>query len=305
MITAVLAGCLVGAGLLAVVWRLLPLRPSPVAELARFEAAQSIDAPITRGMGTDEATTGLARRQELMGRWTARQLARRGIEFTTLRQDLSLLGRTYEHTLGRKITLALTGLLLAAAVVVTLAQVGSPLPAGFPFVLGVLLAATFFWLPDLEARREAARRREEYRKSLSGYLDLVQLEMAGEAAPAEALPSAANLGESWPFALIRATIYRARQAGRSPWLALADLGDRVGVRELYDLGQLINLVAHDGARVRSTLAARAQTMRRRELADLQVQAGRADQSLRMTQIIIGLGFVLFIGYPAIVAILAF
>ena len=305
MITAVLAGCLVGAGLLAVVWRLLPLRPSPVAELARFEAAQSIDAPITRGTGTDEATTGLARRQEVMGRWAARQLARRGIEFTTLRQDLALLGRTYEHTLGRKITLALTGLLLAAAVVVTLAQVGSPLPAGFPLVLGVLLAATFFWLPDLEARREAARRREEFRKSLSGYLDLVQLEMAGEAAPAEALPSAANLGESWPFALIRATIYRARQAGRSPWLALADLGDRVGVRELYDLGQLINLVAHDGARVRSTLAARAQTMRRRELADLQVQAGRADQSLRMTQIIIGLGFVLFIGYPAIVAILAF
>ena len=305
MIAAVLAGCLVGAGLLAVVWRLLPLRPSPVAELARFEAAQSVDAPIIRGPGTDEATTGLARRQEVMGRWAARQLARRGIEFTTLRQDLALLGRTYEHTLGRKITLALTGLLLAAAVVVTLAQVGSPLPAGFPLVLGVLLAATFFWLPDLEARREAARRREEFRKSLSGYLDLVQLEMAGEAAPAEALPSAANLGESWPFALIRATIYRARQAGRSPWLALADLGDRVGVRELRDLGQLINLVAHDGARVRSTLAARAQTMRRRELADLQVQAGRADQSLRMTQIIIGLGFVLFIGYPAIVAILAF
>lgn len=305
MIAAVLTGCLVGAGLLAVVWRLLPLRPSPVAELARFEAAQSIDAPIVHGPGTAPAATGLARRQELVGRWAARRLARRGIQFTTLRQDLALLGRTYEHTLGRKITLALIGLLLAAAVVATLAQVGSPLPTGFPLLLGVLLAGTFFWMPDLEARREAARRREEFRKSLSGYLDLVQLEMAGEAAPAEALPSAANLGESWPFALIRATIYRARQAGRSPWVALADLGDRIGVRELYDLGQLINLVAHDGARVRSTLAARAQTMRRRELADLQVQAGRADQSLRMTQIIIGLGFVLFIGYPAIVAILAF
>jgi Flp pilus assembly protein TadB len=305
MIAAVLTGCLVGAGLLAVVWRLLPLRPSPVAELARFEAAQSIDAPIVHGPGTAPAATGLARRQELVGRWAARQLARRGIQFTTLRQDLALLGRTYEQTLGRKITLTLTGLLLAAAVTATSAQVGSPLPTGFPLLLAVLLAGTFFWMPDLEARREAARRREEFRKSLSGYLDLVQLEMAGEAAPAEALPSAANLGESWPFALIRATIYRARQAGRSPWLALADLGDRIGVRELYDLGQLINLVAHDGARVRSTLAARAQTMRRRELADLQVQAGRADQSLRMTQIIIGLGFVLFIGYPAIVAILAF
>ena len=304
MIAAVLAGCLVGAGLLAVVWRLLPLRPSPVAELARFDTAQSM-APITRNAGAVPAATGWARRQELLGRWTARQLTRRGIQFTTLRQDLALLGRTYERTLGRKITLAVTGLLLAAAVVGALAQAGTVLPTGFPLLLAVLLSATLFWAPDLEARREAARRREEFRKSMSGYLDLVQLEMAGEAAPAEALPSAANLGESWPFALIRATIYQARQAGRSPWLALADLGDRVGVRELHDLGQLINLVAHDGARVRSTLAARAQTMRRRELADLQVQAGRADQSLRMTQIIIGLGFVLFIGYPAIVAILAF
>jgi len=56
--------------------------------------------------------------------------------------------------------------------------------------------------------------------------------------------------------------------------------------------------------VRSTLTARAQTMRRRELADLQVKAGKADQSLRITQITIGLGFVLFLGYPAVVAVLS-
>jgi tight adherence protein C len=305
VIGAVMAGCLVGAGLLALVWRLVPLRPSPVAELARFDAAQSVAPTWGRGGGPVSGLAGFARRQELVGRWIARQLGRRGVTFTTLRQDLALLGRTYEQTLGRKLTLAVVGLLMAAVFVGTLAQIGIDLPPGSPLLLAAFLVVVFFWLPDLEARREAARRREEFRKSLSGYLDLVQLEMAGEAAPAEALPSAAALGESWPFALIRATIYQARQAGRSPWLALSELGDRVGVRELHDLGQLITLVAHDGARVRSTLAARAQTMRRRELADLQVQAGRADQSLRMTQIIIGLGFVLFIGYPAVIAVLSF
>ena len=157
MITAVLAGCLVGAGLLAVVWRLLPLRASPVAELARYDAAQS-GSPVTRAAGAVPASKGLARRQELVGRWAARQLDRRGMEFTTLRQDLALLGRTYEQTLGRKITLALTGLLLAAVVVGTLAQTGSALPTGFPLVLAVLLSVTMFWAPDLEARREAARR---------------------------------------------------------------------------------------------------------------------------------------------------
>lgn len=304
MITAVLIGCLTGVGLLAMLWRVLGLRPSPATELARYDAAQVAQASTGRGAGA-VATTGLTRRQELLGRWTARQLARRGIEFTTLRQDIALLGRTYEQTLGRKITLAGAGLVAAAVCVGLVAQAGATLPPGLPIVMAVALAVTFFLAPDLEARREAARRREEFRTSLSAYLNLVQLEMAGEAAPAEALPTAATLGETWTFALIRSTIYQSRQAGRSPWLELADLGQRIGVRELYDLGQLISLVAHDGARVRSTLAARAQTMRRRQLADLQEMAGRADQSLRFTQMIIGLGFIVFIGYPAIVAVLDF
>lgn len=304
MIAAVLVGCLAGVGLLAVVWRLMPLRPSPVTQLARFDAAQTLQASAA-GRSGSVPTSGLSRRQELLGRWTARQLARRGVEFTSLRQDLALLGRTYEQTLGRKITLAVAGLVAAALCVGAAAQAGAALPPGLPVVMAIVLSVTFFYAPDLEARREAARRRDEFRKSLSAYLDLVQLEMAGEAAPAEALPTAANLGETWSFALIRATIYQSRQAGRSPWLELADLGQRIGVRELYDLGQLIHLVAHDGARVRSTLAARAQTMRRRQLADLQELAGRADQSLRLTQMIIGLGFIVFIGYPAIVAVLDF
>ena len=71
------------------------------------------------------------------------------------------------------------------------------------------------------------------------------------------------------------------------------------------LGQLIRLVAHDGARVRSTLTARATTMRRRELADLAGDAGRRDQSMRLAQVLIGLGFVLFLGYPAVVNVMNF
>ena len=105
--------------------------------------------------------------------------------------------------------------------------------------------------------------------------------------------------------MIRDTLYRATRGGRDPWAALGELGRRIGVTELSDLGQLISLVAHDGARVRSTLTARAQTMRRHELANLQGQAGKADQSMQMAQVLIGLGYLLFIGYPAMVAVLNF
>ena len=57
--------------------------------------------------------------------------------------------------------------------------------------------------------------------------------------------------------------------------------------------------------MRSTLTARAQTMRRQELADLQGKAGKADQSMRVAQILIGVGFMVFLGYPAVVAVLNF
>ena len=46
-------------------------------------------------------------------------------------------------------------------------------------------------------------------------------------------------------------------------------------------------------------------MRRRELADLQGRAGQADQSMRVAQVLIGIGFIVFLGYPAVVAVLNF
>ena len=233
-------------------------------------------------------------------------MLRRGIAYTSLRQDLALTGRTFEQALGRKVTLAGAGLvigLLGSAVIGWAGDI--TVPAGAPIVLAAAFAAIMFFLPDLEARQEAAKRRAEFRRALGAYLDLVALEMAGSAAPAEALPSAARIGTGWPLALIRDTLYRATRAGRSPWTALADLGQRIGVGELRDLGQLIALVSHDGARVRSTLTARAQTMRRHELADLQGKAGKADQSMRIAQILIGLGFIAFLGYPAVVAVMSF
>jgi len=75
------------------------------------------------------------------------------------------------------------------------------------------------------------------------------------------------------------------------------------VEELRDLGQVVQLVAHDGARVRETITARAAAMRQRLLADAVGVAGERDQSMRLAQILIGFGFIVFLGYPAIVNIM--
>ena len=45
-------------------------------------------------------------------------------------------------------------------------------------------------------------------------------------------------------------------------------------------------------------------MRHRDLADAEAQAGRNSQSMRLAQILIGLGFVVFILYPSLSNVLA-
>ena len=80
---------------------------------------------------------------------------------------------------------------------------------------------------------------------------------------------------------------------------MTELGDRIGVAPLRELGTLVQLVAHDGAQVRDTLSARAASLRAEELADAEGNAGKRDQSMLMAQILLGVGFAVFLGYPAV------
>jgi len=306
MIAAVGLGALLGGVLFALVLHVARPRPAALVELARFDSVHTPSAETLRTPASEPGALPQSGPLAAVGIWLSGQLTRRGITQTSLRQDLALTGRTYEQVMTRKVLFAGGGLLVSLLLIVVVpATLGAALPAGAPLLVCAVVAAALFFLPDLEARSEAVRRRAEFRHALGAYLDLVALEMAARAAPAEALPAAAKIGGGWPLALIRDTLYRATRAGRDPWAALGELGRRIGVTELSDLGQLIALVAHDGARVRSTLTARAHTMRRHELANLQGEAGKADQSMQMAQVLIGMGYLLFIGYPAMVAVLSF
>jgi Flp pilus assembly protein TadB len=304
-------GALIGAVIFTLIWRLAPPTTSPLVTLGRFDAyeqhaASSLaDRSGVAAAGIPVPLTGPASWQSRLGRLLSEQLHRRGISYTSLRQDLALTGRSYEVAMGRKAVAFVAGFLVALLTAIALqVTAGLRLPLGSPAVLAVLIGTGFFFLPDLEARAEAADRRRDFRRALGAYLDLVALEMAGAAAPAEALPSAARVGAGWPLALLRDTLYRATAAGRDQWLALSELGERIGVPELRDLGALVHLVGRDGAQVRDTLTARASSMRRRELAEAEGEAGERDESMRMAQLLIGFGFIVFLGYPAIVAVMA-
>jgi tight adherence protein C len=296
-------GALIGAVIFVLLWRMFPPAPSALITLGRFDAYQHAarDQAFSPNSGGQDAQSWQSR----LGRVLAEQLQRRGVTYTSLRQDLALTGRTYEMTMGRKTVAFAAGFVITALTMVGLQlSAGLSLPPGTPGLLALIIGAAFFLLPDLEARSEAAARRRDFRRALGAFLDLVALEMAGSAAPAEALPNAARVGAGWPLALLRDTLYRATTAGQDPWLALSQLGERIGVPELRDLGALVRLVGQDGAQVRETLIARAATMRRRELAEAEGEAGERDQSMQIAQLIIGFAFIVFLGYPAVAAVTA-
>lgn len=330
LLVMVALGAGIGVALFTLLVRLVPPRTSLVVQLGRYDASRDRArrrtgptlAVTSAAPAADGARTSLS---QALARRVATVLAERGIDRPHLRQDLALTGRTWQALVARQLVGGFAGLVLGlvtAAAVIQLTVFGSSagiaeasgevvgggggvpasvLAAG---VVAALMAVVFALIPELEVRREAGRRRQDFRRALGAYLDLVALEMAGSAAPTEALPSAARVGSGWPLVLIRHTLARATLAGQDPWQALTDLGERIGVVELTDLAGLIQLVGRDGARVRTTLTGRAASIRRRDLADAQGLAGQRDQSLLIAQTLIGLGFVAFVGYPAVVNLTA-
>ena len=306
MIGLILVGAALGGLIYLLLLRLAPPRPSPLVHLGRLDA-RTIPAPSAEVADpTGQAGQLLRRWQARVGRLVWEQLGRRGITYTTLRQDLALSGRDLDQAMGAKLLAAAAGLPTGLIILVLIQDdLGLALPPPAGAVAALAAASACFFIPDFDARRRALRRRREIRHALAIYLDLVALEMAASAAPAEALPSAARVGGSWPLALLRDTLTPAALAGRDQWDALTELGERIGVSELRELGMLVRLVAHDGAKVRQTLIDRAASMRARELAESEGQAGQRKQAMQIAEVLIGFGFVIFLAYPALANVAGF
>ncbi len=296
MTLGLVLGCAFGASLCLLLFAVVPPRPALSTVVGRWER-QRARQTLAAGMSTDTS------RQGRLGRWMVARLAQHGVTFGKLRADLELTDSTLEAHLVRKVTYGLFGLLLPTLVTVTVMSVGVNPPLTVPAFGGLLLGALFFWVPDLSVVQAAEQRRHELRRALSCYLDLVAMSLAGGRGIPEALPTAARIGTGWAFELLRSTLDHARRVGETPWAALADLGKRTGMQELQDLGGALMLVADDGAKVRQSLSSRATSQRRRQLAEAEGAAAKADQSMEMAQVVLFIGFVLFLGFPAVVAVM--
>jgi hypothetical protein len=301
MTLALIVGGVLGLGLFLLVFALLPSRPSLARQIAAFDAQRpAVNRPVSRAGEQQESEFS-----RKLGAGLAKFCAEQGWEFPSLRSSLALAGKSFENFLATKILLAILGLIFAPVLLIVVAAAGIHLSFVIPIWVGLVCATVFFFLPDLELKQMVDKRRRDFRHAIGAFLDLVAMNLSGGRGVPEALMAASEIGEGWAMWRIRDALANARITGQTPWQALGVLGDEVKVDELRDLAGALSLVADDGAKVRESLTARAASLRRREIADLEGQAGERSQSMLVAQMLMCAGFMVFLIYPAVKIMLGF
>jgi tight adherence protein C len=301
-VTAViLAGAVAGLGVLLLVVALQPpvsRGAGAVSALARLDhdLAARRRSPGTTELRADASRIGTALRGAL---------DRAGLRLPAgLLADLNLIDRPVETHLARSV-LILTGSALAGLVLGGLAAAaGGGVPPSAPVWAALIGGLVGGLLPSARVAASASVRRRDFRHVVGSFLDLVALNLSGGRGVPEALQSASRISEGWAMVRIRDTLEMARLQGITPWAALGRLGERTGVDQLRDLAAALELVADDGAKVRESLAARAASLRRRELADAESRAQARSQSMLVAQLLLAVGFLIFLIYPAITRVLS-
>ena len=121
--------------------------------------------------------------------------------------------------------------------------------------------------------------------------------------PARGSPHLAAAGRGWAFTQIRAALDTARLTRRPPWEALGQLGAEAGISELTELAGSLALAGTEGAKVRASLTAKAAAIRGRQLADAETTAQAATERMSLPLVLLFAGFLLLIGFPAVVHVL--
>lgn len=273
-------------------------RPAPIrltAALARLDAHTRLNAT------NEDATRGHVER--LLVPLAARAARSSNRWWGIPDRDLDACGLTATRYVARRATWAGAGVSVAVAFWLILLAAGISVPAaGVVIAIGAggVLGSV---VPVLDVAETAAKRRDEFRRAIAAYLDLIAQERASGAAAGQALIEAARVADSWPFQRMHATLVRAEHAGDTPWDALTRLADRMGVPELGDVAD-IAATAADGAAIYTALTAQAQGLRRATIAADKAGANSRSQRLALPVTLLLIALLLLVIYPAFIRLLA-
>ena len=288
MIIPLTIGALVGFGLWLIVLAVVPNRDSLSAVIARLHRTAPLTADNPHGLG---------------GRLVARFGPERFTRSPQRRADLAVLDRPVEVYAAH---LAVGTLIGAAIPLVTAAIVRA-----FGISLGIIVpawavligAAIGVALVVVNVKEEAETERQALRHQLGAYLDVLAMLLTAAEADEQALGLAAQAGDGRLFRGLQRAYRDASIAGQPLLTGMRRLGVDWGLDELVEIADAGSLAASDGAAVRRTLTAKARAMRSAQLSAEETDARLRTNKLGLPQILLALGFLVLIMYPAFAGLL--
>jgi Flp pilus assembly protein TadB len=287
---AAITGVCFGLGLWLVLRGWKP-RPEPLAvALARMHGgAATQDSP---GASWDLRVGAAAvRRVGLMARAVHRA-----------RADLRIVGRTPEEQAARTLLFGGFGLILGpwAGLVGWLA--GATPPAfvlGGVSLIGVAVGASGPWAT---VGRGASKLRRDFLVALAAWCDLLAMSLAAGRGVGQAVRTASLAGDGPAFAELRGALDSGHVRGDSPWASLSTLGADLGIDDLQELASTITMAGEDGVAVREAVHTKAHTIRERIGLETERSAERDTAQMAGPTFAVALGFLVFISYPALIAL---
>jgi tight adherence protein C len=294
---AAIVGCALGLGLYLIVRGLFPSRPTLAMQVATLLNRREPEPapPESKSEGVQAAL------EQRYGSSLVELLATAGLDLrsTSRMQDLRVTGGRIETLVVEKVMLATTGALFPLLLSGGLSLGGVHLPTGLLALASLLFGAAGFLLPDASLRQRANERRKSFRYALSAFLDLVSISLAGGGLVQGSLQDAVAVGRGWAFDEFRRPLELTREKGRPPWEDVGRLGQELGVPELEELAGSLTLAGAEGARVRQSLMAKAESLRQRRMSEAEAEANESSERMVLPLVLLGLGFLLFLGYPAV------
>jgi hypothetical protein len=297
MTDVIVLAVLVALGICGVLSGLRPSGPSLESVWAAWERPVEPKDPVTGVRSVaDRVGSSVVDRVERT-RWSS---SSRAVE---LRSALAVTGSDPVQLAVRLVVTVGACLLGPVALWFLVTALGGGVSLGSAVLLAVVAVPVGLTLSLAALSRRADERRRHFRVVIGSFVDLVVLSLAGGVGVDGALYSASQVTSDWAAQRLARALSAARDTGGAPWAALGSVGVELGIPELVELATTVQLAGTEGARIRQSLTARGESLRRHEQAEAESAANAMTERLFLPGALLLLGFLVFIGFPAVHRIL--
>jgi Flp pilus assembly protein TadB len=281
-----LAGAAVGAGIWLAWSGWSPARPPLADTLARLGQPRVEIAPERDNLDVK------------VGMW-ARRISPVERVVASMRTDLRVLRRSPDEQAARIVVYTLCGLLWTPVVAAGGYAVGVRLPIAIPLWLALTGGAIGAFVSVRSVKAQALVRRRMFAHALGSFCDVAGMCLAAGRGIDAAIQTAAAAGDGSPFHELQAALRAGYVRGDTPWEALDRLGRDCDIADLVELAAALSLAGNEGAAVRDTLGSKAKAIRERLTANAERDAASITERMGIPATLLLLGFMVFLGYPAV------